>query len=267
MSIAISCSGCGLAGNVPDSASGKTAKCRRCGKAVNVPRAAVTPAKICSSCGIDVSGQKRTKDTVGRYYCQPCWQVKVDSGRATDIAALPPVRASASVASSLAAPLPSRMRATTAPQVIEPDAGEDLDTLEECPQCLVSFPASELVLGDNDAMVCRSCARQEIGLADDLPEGPVGVDEQVQYAPPPLPKPVIAYRSPAPAAPRPRRSYGSSHDGALVLHGSIFAIGLAVTVGTYLTASNGRTYVVAWGAILFGGFRFFRALAGKLTGG
>jgi hypothetical protein len=263
MSIEILCSGCGLCGSVPDSASGKTAKCRRCGKAVNVPNAAIAPAKVCSSCGLDVSGQKRTKDTAGRYYCQPCWQAKVDSGHATDIAALAPVMASTSARSSLSAPLPSRVRATAAPQVMELDANEDLDTLEECPQCMVSFPASELVLGDDDAMVCRSCARQEIGLAD----GPVGVNEQVQYMPPPLPKQVITYRSSPPAATRPQRSYGSSHDAALLLHGSIFAIGLAVTVGTYLTASNGRTYVVAWGAILFGGFRFFRALVGKLSGG
>ena len=40
----------------------------------------------------------------------------------------------------------------------------------------------------------------------------------------------------------------------------ICIIGIAVTVGTYSAASGGGTYVVAWGAIIFGGWRFLRGL-------
>jgi hypothetical protein len=34
-------------------------------------------AKMCTVCGQDVSGQKRTKDPHGRYYCEPCWKAAV----------------------------------------------------------------------------------------------------------------------------------------------------------------------------------------------
>lgn len=43
----------------------------------------------------------------------------------------------------------------------------------------------------------------------------------------------------------------------------IFAIGLAVTLVTFMAAEGGGTYVVAWGAILFGGINFFRAFEAK----
>ena len=42
--------------------------------------------------------------------------------------------------------------------------------------------------------------------------------------------------------------------------------GILVTVVTYLAAENspgGGTYVVAWGAILFGAIQFFRGLTGR----
>ena len=37
--------------------------------------------------------------------------------------------------------------------------------------------------------------------------------------------------------------------------------GIAVTAITYLNASGGGTYVVAWGAIIFGGFQFLKGLS------
>ena len=37
--------------------------------------------------------------------------------------------------------------------------------------------------------------------------------------------------------------------------------GILVTVLTYSAASGGGSYVVAWGAILYGAFRFFRGIA------
>jgi hypothetical protein len=49
----------------------------------------------------------------------------------------------------------------------------------------------------------------------------------------------------------------------------ICIIGLVVTFGTYSAAassSKGGSYVVAWGAIIFGGLRFFRALSVYMSG-
>jgi len=46
--------------------------------------------------------------------------------------------------------------------------------------------------------------------------------------------------------------------------GGLFCIGgIAVTALTYSAAAGGGTYVVTWGAILFGGFRFFRGVMAK----
>jgi len=39
-----------------------------------------------------------------------------------------------------------------------------------------------------------------------------------------------------------------------------FILGVVVTVGTMTIASNGGTYVVAWGAIIFGGIQFVQGL-------
>jgi hypothetical protein len=43
--------------------------------------------------------------------------------------------------------------------------------------------------------------------------------------------------------------------------GLICAIGTVVTVGSYLSASSGGRYVLAWGAILFGAARFLQGLS------
>jgi len=42
--------------------------------------------------------------------------------------------------------------------------------------------------------------------------------------------------------------------------------GTAVTVYTYSAASGGGTYVVAWGAIIFGGIQFLKGLTQFLAG-
>lgn len=43
--------------------------------------------------------------------------------------------------------------------------------------------------------------------------------------------------------------------------------GLAVTLYTHATASGGGTYVVAWGAIIFGGWQAIKGLAQYLGSG
>ncbi len=47
----------------------------------------------------------------------------------------------------------------------------------------------------------------------------------------------------------------------MAIGGLIFVIGMVVTVGTYMAAASspsGRRYTLAWGAIIFGGYRFLR---------
>tara|TARA_B100000609_G_C17140062_1_gene395040 strand:- start:472 stop:840 length:369 start_codon:yes stop_codon:yes gene_type:complete len=52
-----------------------------------------------------------------------------------------------------------------------------------------------------------------------------------------------------------------------MLFGALWCVGgIVVTVGTMSTASGGGTYVVAWGAILFGGIQFVRGLIQSLQG-
>jgi hypothetical protein len=47
----------------------------------------------------------------------------------------------------------------------------------------------------------------------------------------------------------------------MIMGGVICAIGLIVTIVSYTAVEHaGGTYVVAWGAIIFGGIRFFRGL-------
>lgn len=48
--------------------------------------------------------------------------------------------------------------------------------------------------------------------------------------------------------------------------GAWCAGGIAVTAYTYTAASGGGTYVVAWGAIIFGGFQFLKGLAKFMEG-
>ena len=51
-----------------------------------------------------------------------------------------------------------------------------------------------------------------------------------------------------------------------MVYGALWCIGgIVVTVVTYRAASSGGTYVVAWGAIVFGAIQFFRGLV-QLSG-
>lgn len=69
-----------------------------------------------------------------------------------------------------------------------------------------------------------------------------------------------ADRSRRAAAERTRRDEASRN----VLMGSVICLlGIVVTVGSYSSASAGGSYVVAWGAIIFGGVRLFRGLGNR----
>jgi hypothetical protein len=60
----------------------------------------------------------------------------------------------------------------------------------------------------------------------------------------------------------------SHHARNMLIGGVICAIGIAITFGTYATASSsGGTYTVCWGAMIFGFIRFVRGFAGWMSGG
>lgn len=48
---------------------------------------------------------------------------------------------------------------------------------------------------------------------------------------------------------------------SMLIGGIVAAIGLVITIGSYAAATGGGTYVVTWGAIVFGGLQFFRGVA------
>lgn len=51
-----------------------------------------------------------------------------------------------------------------------------------------------------------------------------------------------------------------------MLYGALWCIGgLLVTALTYSTASDGGTYVVAWGAVVFGAIQFFKGVWQKVS--
>ncbi|MBS1581464.1 MAG: hypothetical protein JST66_04605 [Bacteroidetes bacterium] len=47
----------------------------------------------------------------------------------------------------------------------------------------------------------------------------------------------------------------------LLIGGLILVVGIAITVISYYKASGGGTYVVTWGAMLWGGMRLFKGLS------
>ena len=44
----------------------------------------------------------------------------------------------------------------------------------------------------------------------------------------------------------------------MAIGGGICILGILITAGAYASASGGGSYVICWGAILFGGAQFFR---------
>lgn len=55
----------------------------------------------------------------------------------------------------------------------------------------------------------------------------------------------------------------AAHDKEMLYGGIVCLVGLVITIWTYTSALNGGTYFVAWGAIIFGAIRFFRAASDK----
>ena len=59
----------------------------------------------------------------------------------------------------------------------------------------------------------------------------------------------------------PQGSSGGAGGADMAIGATICVIGIVITAATYSAASGGGTYVVAWGAIIFGAVRFFKGLA------
>jgi hypothetical protein len=74
------------------------------------------------------------------------------------------------------------------------------------------------------------------------------------------------FRPPDLSAPPRDASERASHPvgvGDMVIGGLICAVGVVVTLATYNEAASngGGSYIIAWGAIVFGGIRFLRGVA------
>ena len=52
----------------------------------------------------------------------------------------------------------------------------------------------------------------------------------------------------------------------MAIGAAICVVGILITAGTYGAASPGGHYVVAWGAIVFGGIQFLKGLFQLATG-
>lgn len=76
-----------------------------------------------------------------------------------------------------------------------------------------------------------------------------GVDEEIAIL---VASDVSAIRQAA------RRKAGEKN---MTIGGIWLAIGIAVSVATYVAAEGGGTYIVAWGAMVFGAIKFIRGLA------
>lgn len=111
-----------------------------------------SPGKICVFCGADCASRPRTKDSRGRYYCQPCYQQALKEARARPAAPkaapsapprppqAPPVRPAAPARR----PAPAR-----APVAIAPADGADaLADLMELETAAAALP---------EGAVCRGC--------------------------------------------------------------------------------------------------------------
>lgn len=265
MPIVVTCPSCGKSAHAPDSAAGKAARCLACGQTAQIPwqaEAQPLPMKTCIVCGVDVGGRKRTKDTAGRYYCQPCWTAKVQAGVAATLSRPSPQPAVATVGATSGA----EFATPDFPRLPEPlpvdDAADDLQTLEECADCGLSVPAGELSPDVEGRMICGSCARNELPLAPE-PALPAST-----YAPPrPVqPIPALPYRAAPPVQSRSMPRSNGGHFAQMAIGGAICVFGIVVTVGTYLAAvsGGGGRYTIAWGAIVFGAWRFVKGLAGLI---
>jgi hypothetical protein len=107
--------------------------------------------------------------------------------------------------------------------------------------------SNQLAAGKSKASIVKKMVKQQIP-----EEVAAGIVDQVQRA-------ISEYET----SPEGRRAYAKMHARHMV-YGALWVVGgTAVTLITYGAASSGGgTYIVAWGAILYGLFDFIRGLIG-----
>ncbi len=93
-------------------------------------------------------------------------------------------------------------------------------------------------------IMCRSC------------NGYLGLEGANALACPHCRTPLVRPAPRESPAAAPESGSGEFRAGAVVC-----ALGVAVTAGTYFASAPGGSYVVAWGAILFGGLRMLRGIS------
>ena len=57
-----------------------------------------------------------------------------------------------------------------------------------------------------------------------------------------------------------REAINKSANRNIIIGGVIMVIGIVVTAGSYMMAEGGGRYVIAWGAVIFGGIQFLRGM-------
>ena len=114
---------------------------------------------------------------------------------------------------------------------------------------------------------CRKCKAQAVGAASapaaqiyGQAQPPPAQNPWVQQAPPLNPTNQIgAYQRPDYAPPPPKRSLNFN----MVYGGLACVFGIIATAWGFTHALHGGSYTIFWGAIVFGGLRFFRGMTGE----
>ena len=118
-------------------------------------------------------------------------------------------------------------------------------TEEQAAEALVSFVAARKAEGDSDGQIKRELVEQGIDI-EVAHAAVMAVDDVPRRS---------GYRSS-------RHRESSSGGGAGMLVGAVVcAIGVIVTIGSFAAAAPGGTYVVAYGAIIWGAIRFFQGMS------
>lgn len=268
MAISVVCGGCGRKGAIPQTLAGKRVKCPKCGASMPVPGSqpiGIVATKTCTACGIDVSGQKRTKDQHGRYFCAPCWSARLEERTAR----APQVEAA--VGSTIG------LRDDDAGSnqwagLLEPEELDSAATGEAvtCSACNTAVPQSEMTVDEHGQWLCRVCYDVQnppfdLAAASFKPAAPIPL-------PPLSSAPTLARPSLLPRQPAVRtKTPGSGRSGVsqMAIGGLVCLAGSGATIAGYTSASQrsgGGRYTIFWGAIVFGAIGFFRGMGRMMSG-
>ncbi len=140
-----------------------------------------------------------------------------------------------------------------------PDAGSVTDEqMREAVIALVSYAAQELGKGLRPSQVEQDLMSKGFNQQAASAIVQRAVQERQQFE-----------ARPRPSSDRPmfssmmEKQESTSNGGEMALGAIICLVGILITVATYSASSGGGTYVVAWGAILFGAIRFIKGAAGS----